>query len=242
MGPLAGEGIRALLLDIEGTTTSASFVYDVLFPYARAHLGDFLARHGEEPAVRADLASLRDEHAADERCSLSPPAWDDTPAGAAAYALFLTDHDRKSTPLKSLQGKVWEEGYRSGALRGEVYPDVPPAFARWRGQGRDIAIFSSGSVLAQKLLFGSTAFGDLTPHVRAWFDTTTGPKWEAASYSRIAQELGQEPPAVLFISDVGRELEAAESAGMATALCVRGGEAVGASQAVVVDSFDAVCP
>jgi enolase-phosphatase E1 len=135
------------------------------------------------------------------------------------------DRDRKSTGLKSLQGKVWEEGYRTGALRGEVYDDVPRALSRWRGEGRRIAIYSSGSVLAQKLLFAHTRSGDLTPFIDAWFSTTTGPKREGASYARIAQALDLPPPAILFVSDVVPELDAARSAGMATALAVRSGEA-----------------
>jgi enolase-phosphatase E1 len=238
----SGEGIRALLLDIEGTTTPASFVYDVLFPYARTHLRAFLGRHADDADVQGAIAALREERAADAKRGGAVPAWEDTLDGAAAYGRFLTDNDRKSTALKSLQGRVWEEGYRSGALRGEVFADVAPAFERWRRQGRDIAIFSSGSVLAQRLLFGSTAAGDLTSFVRDWFDTTTGPKWEAESYRLIARALGHEAPAILFISDVGRELEAAEAAGLATALCVRDGEAVAAPRGAIVATFDSVFP
>ena len=242
MHPLHGEGVRAILLDIEGTTTPAKFVSDVLFPYARARAGDFLARHGEEPAVREDLARLREEHAADEHAGSSPPPWLDTLDSAIGYVQFLMDRDRKSTGLKSLQGRIWEEGYRSGALQGEVFPDVPTAFERWRRQGRGIAIFSSGSVLAQKLLFASTPAGDLTPCIRAYFDTTAGPKQKAQSYHRIARALDFESREVLFLSDVVAELDAARQAGMGTALCVRSGEAVAAPTHAVVYTFDGVCP
>jgi len=131
------------------------------------------------------------------------------------------DQDKKSTGLKSLQGKIWEEGYRTGELRGEVYPDVPPALERWRRQRIDIAIFSSGSVQAQRSLFASTAAGDLTRFIRAYFDTTTGPKTAPDSYARIAAALERSPSDVLFLSDVGVELDAARAAGMGTALCVR---------------------
>ena len=131
------------------------------------------------------------------------------------------DRDKKSTGLKSLQGKIWEEGYRTGELRGEVYPDVPPALERWRRQRIDIAIFSSGSVQAQRSLFASTAAGDLTRFIRAYFDTTTGPKTAQQSYARIAAALERAPSEVLFLSDVGAELDAARTAGMRTALCVR---------------------
>ena len=131
------------------------------------------------------------------------------------------DQDRKSTGLKSLQGKIWEEGYRAGDLKGEVYPDVLPALDRWRRAGIDIAIFSSGSVQAQGSLFRSTPEGDLTRFIRAYFDTTTGPKREPESYARIAAALERSASEVLFVSDIGAELDAALAAGMQTALCVR---------------------
>jgi enolase-phosphatase E1 len=138
-----------------------------------------------------------------------------------AYVHWLMDRDRKSTGLKSLQGKIWEEGYQAGELESEVYPDVPQALERWCREGKDIAIFSSGSVQAQQSLFRSTRAGDLTGWIRAYFDTTTGPKTEPASYARIADELGRPPSSVLFVSDVAEELDAASSAGMQTALCLR---------------------
>ena len=131
------------------------------------------------------------------------------------------DQDRKSTGLKSLQGRIWEDGYRSGELEGEVYPDVLPALERWRAQGIDIAIFSSGSVQAQRSLFRNSVAGDLTRFIRAYFDTTTGPKGDAESYARIAAALERSPPEVLFVSDIGAELDAARTAGMQTALCAR---------------------
>jgi len=235
----------ALLLDIEGTTTPADFVTRVLFPYAREHVRDFLIRRASE--VRDDLALLYSEHQADERAGSSPPPWrDGSPAeslgSAVAYVQWLMDRDRKSTALKALQGRIWDEGYRAGQLRGQVYPDVPRAFARWRAQGRDVAIFSSGSVLAQKLLFSRSEAGDLTPFLRAYFDTTTGAKADAESYRKITRALGQEPPAVLFLSDVTAELDAARAAGMATGLCVRepGVWGVRSPEHPMVRSFDEV--
>ena len=131
------------------------------------------------------------------------------------------DQDRKSTGLKSLQGKIWEEGYRGGDLHSEVYPDVPPALEQWQREGVDVAIFSSGSVQAQRSLFRSTADGDLTRFIRAFFDTTTGPKNMPGSYADIAVRLERTPPEVLFVSDVAAELDAAAKVGMHTALCVR---------------------
>jgi enolase-phosphatase E1 len=180
----------------------------------------FLERHWKDPEVRADIARLKTEHAA-ESSQPAPPPWRDDAAAVVAYVHWLMERDRKSTGLKSLQGKIWEEGYRAGDLRSEVYPDVPPALERWRRQGIDIAIFSSGSVQAQRSLFTNTAAGDLTRFIRAYFDTTTGPKSAPHSYTRIAAALERSPSDVLFLSDVGAELDAARTAGMQTALCVR---------------------
>jgi enolase-phosphatase E1 len=230
-----------LLLDIEGTTTPVEFVTRVLFPFARERVTAFLVEHAADEGVRDDLARLRREHAQDEREDKDPPPWDeDALSSAVHYVSWLMHHDRKSTGLKALQGRIWEEGYRSGALVSEVYPDVPPAFARWRRQGRDIAIFSSGSVLAQKLLFAHTPVGDLTGFVSSYFDTTTGPKREARSYATIAAALRLDPTQALFLSDVEEELDAARTAGLSTALCVRDGGAPSTSHPVI-HSFEDVC-
>ena len=207
-----------------------------LFGYARAQVPGFLERRWSDPEVRADVARLEAEHAAEG--SQSPP-WRDDAAAVAAYVHWLMDQDRKSTGLKSLQGKIWEEGYRAGDVRGEVYPDVPPALERWQREGIEIAIFSSGSVQAQRSLFRSTAAGDLTRFIRAYFDTTTGPKTALESYVDIAQGLGRCPPEVLFVSDVRAELDAAATAGMGTGLCVRTPGATPSSDLHrVVHSFD----
>jgi enolase-phosphatase E1 len=213
----------ALLLDIEGTTTPLDFVARVLFPFARARMGDYLARHLEEPETKDDVRGLRAEHGRDRAAGRTPPAWADTPEATAAYAEWLMDEDRKATALKTLQGRIWEEGFRSGELQGMVYDDVPRAFARWRRDGRRVAIFSSGSVLAQKLLFGHSNAGDLTAFLSGYYDTTTGPKRDALSYRKIAAELVQDGDAGLFVSDVAEELDAARAAGWGTALCVREG-------------------
>jgi len=198
----------------------------------------FLERHWNDPEVRADVARLKAEHAA-ESSQPAPPPWRDDAAAVVAYVHWLMDRDRKSTGLKSLQGKIWEEGYRAGDLRGEVYPDVPPALERWRRQGIDIAIFSSGSVQAQRSLFTNTAAGDLTRFIRGYFDTTTGPKTAPQSYARIAAALEHSPSEVLFLSDVGAELDAALTAGMRTALCVRTpGSAPSTGAHPVIHAFD----
>ena len=199
---------------------------------------EFLERHWNDPEVRADVARLEAEHAA-ESSEPTPPPWRDDAPAVTAYVHWLMDQDRKSTGLKSLQGWIWEDGYRSGDLRGEVYPDVPPALERWRRQGIDIAIFSSGSVQAQRSLFTNTAAGDLTRFIRAYFDTTTGPKTAPQSYARIAAALERLPPEVFFLSDVGAELDAARTAGMRTALCVRTpGAAPPAGTHPIIPTFD----
>ena len=188
----------------------------MLFPYARARVHAYLAEHAGDPDVRADLALLKAEHAAESDRDV--PAW-----SPEAYVYWLMDRDRKSTGLKSLQGRIWEAGYRSGELKGkgEVYSDVQPAFERWRTAGKQIAIFSSGSVQAQRNLFANTTAGDLSPFLSAYFDTTTGPKREVSSYRKIAAALGQSAPNICFVSDVDAELDAARDAGMRTALCIR---------------------
>jgi len=215
--------IRAILLDIEGTTTPIAFVKDVLFPFARRNAAAFLAAHRHDPEVQADLALLAKERAAEKEpgdFAPPPPAASSDPL---PYLFWLMDRDRKSTALKALQGRIWRDGYESGALVSEVYADVVPALTRFRDAGIEVAIYSSGSVLAQRLLFAhtNTSAGDLRPLISAWFDTTTGGKKEAASYARIASELGLEPQRVLFVSDVAEELDAAKQAGMEVALCVR---------------------
>jgi enolase-phosphatase E1 len=236
-------GVHAIVLDIEGTTTPIEFVHHVLFPYARARVREYLERHATDPGVIEDLASLRAEHAVDSSSEPGVPAWN--PAAelrsAESYVYWLMDRDRKSPGLKSLQGKIWNEGYHTGELRGkaEIYADVRPAFVRWRRNGVIIAIFSSGSVQAQRNLFANTTAGDLSPFLYDYFDTKTGPKRESRSYWLIATALHQTPGDVLFVSDVTAELDAAREAGMRTALCVRGpDDRVDAGEHPRIRSFD----
>jgi len=210
--------LRAILLDIEGTTTPIAFVHDVLFSYARDHGREFLA---ENPHAE-DIALLREEHAVD--VSEAPPLTDQIES-IAAYVEWLIKLDRKSTALKSLQGKIWRQGYQEGSLKSQVFADVKPAFERWRERGLRIGIFSSGSVLAQQLLFAHTEVGDLTPFIDSYFDTKIGKKGEAESYRRIAEIMGLEPDEILFVSDVVAELKAASEAGMKTSLSIRPGNA-----------------
>ena len=212
--------MKAILLDIEGTTTPLSFVLEVLFPYARTHLRDHLERHQMSAEYQAMLDRLRDEYRIDSSRGESVPPW-----SAVSYCEWLMDRDRKSTALKAIQGKIWEEGYANGELIGQVFDDVPMAFERWRAAGVPIAIFSSGSVLAQQLLFRHSTAGDLTGYLRSYFDTTTGPKIEGDSYRRIATAMAVDPGDIVFVSDVTRELDAARDAGMQTRLAMRPGNA-----------------
>lgn len=228
----------ALLLDIEGTTTPIDFVQGVLFPYARERCASFLATHWHMAGVAADLLSLAEEHARDVAAGSDPPEWRDAPTSAAAYAAWLMDRDRKATGLKALQGRIWAAGYADGSLIAPMYDDVPRAFERWRAQGRSVAIFSSGSVLAQRLLFAHTQAGDLTGFLSAHFDTTTGAKVSPDSYRRIAATWVRSSSAIVFVSDVAAELDAARSAGLATALCVRSEGPPAVAHHPVLNSFD----
>jgi enolase-phosphatase E1 len=218
---------RAVLLDVEGTTTPIDFVGGTLFPLALERLGSYLASHGDDADVSAHVAALRAAWEAEDPASGRPP-WSgpaDDRAAATAYASWLTHHDRKLTALKALQGMVWAEEYRNGRLVAPVYDDVAPALERWARRGTPASIFSSGSVLAQRMLFEHTSSGDLTGLLSEFFDTTVGPKREATSYAAIAARLDLVPTDVLFVSDIAAELDAAREARMRTALCVRAGAA-----------------
>lgn len=209
-------GVEGILLDIEGTTTPVAFVRDTLFPYARARLQAYCARTAENEGVALAVELLREEYAA-ERPAAS--AFGD----GAAYASELMDRDSKSTGLKLLQGLIWEEGFAAGELLSPAFPDVQRALESWRQGGIRLRTFSSGSALAQKLLFAHTEYGDLTGLLEGFHDTTTGPKRAAQSYAAIAREFELPESAVLFLSDVVEELDAARAAGLQTALVVRPG-------------------
>lgn len=207
--------VRAVLTDIEGTTTPLSFVVDVLFPFAKERLEDACA--STDPRFVDAVRQLREEHATEKGDGV--PGF----GNGAPYARYLMSLDRKSTGLKALQGLIWEEGYRDGSLKGDVYPDVPDALRAWKERGIRVRIFSSGSILAQKLLFGHTPYGDLLPYFEGYHDTTTGPKREARAYAAIADAFGLPPGHILFLSDVTEELDAAREAGLQTGLFIRPG-------------------
>lgn len=203
--------IRAVITDIEGTTSSLAFVKDVLFPYAAAALPAYVAAQQDNPEVAALLAEVRGGDALDT-------------AGVVARLQQWIAEDRKVTPLKTLQGFMWAEGYRNGTLQGHVHADAVTAIRQWHDAGVALYVYSSGSVAAQKLLFGYTAFGDLTPLFSGYFDTHVGPKRAVASYQAILQHIGLPAPDVLFLSDIREELDAAVAAGIRTCQVVRIGE------------------
>ena len=190
---------RAVLTDIEGTTSSIAFVTDTLFPYARARLADYVATHAAEVA----------------------PVIAGVPGDKVATLLRWMDEDAKETPLKALQGMIWADGYKSADFTSHMYPDAAPALRQWKEQGLRLYVYSSGSVPAQRLLFGHSDAGDLTELFSGWFDTEVGGKREAASYERIVESIGLPAHEILFLSDVIEELDAAREAGLETVLIDR---------------------
>jgi enolase-phosphatase E1 len=208
---MSAEAPAAILTDIEGTTSSLSFVKDTLFPYARRHLGAYVREHAAEPEVAACLDECRQ--------IMGEP--DADVARIVAQLERWIDVDRKVTPLKTLQGLVWEHGYRAGHFTGHIYEDALAALRDWHARGIPLYVYSSGSVYAQKLLFGHTAAGDLTPLFSGYYDTRIGAKVESESYRRIAADIGLPAERILFLSDIPRELDAAREAGMQTCQLVR---------------------
>ena len=202
---------RAVLTDIEGTTSSIAFVTDILFPYARERMAGYVAAN--EAAGAPILADVPGEN---------------VPAKLATLAAWM-DIDAKETPLKALQGLIWADGYADGALKGHVYADAAEGLRRWKAAGIDLYVYSSGSIAAQKLIFGHSIEGDLTPLFSGYFDTTSGPKREAASYARIAEAIGLPATDILFLSDMPAEIDAARAAGMAAIQVDRAGGGSGVS-------------
>jgi enolase-phosphatase E1 len=222
---------RLILLDIEGTLSPLAYVHEVMFPFARAGMQSFL----EQNLARPEVAAALNQMAADAG-SASFETWRPQTASPSdaipwivAHAHALMDRDVKATGLKQLQGLIWEGGFRSGALRSAIYPDVAPTLREWKNAGAQLRIYSSGSKHAQQLFFAHTEAGDLTPLLSGYYDTTTGPKKVAASYTAIANDAGFPPDAILFLSDVVEELDAARAAGFQTALIIRPGNVAPAS-------------
>lgn len=213
---------RVILLDIEGTVSPLAFVHEVMFPYARLRLASFLAARWHTPEVLAVARQMALDAGCASFAEWCPPSAKPE-AFAAEEALKLMDADLKATGLKLLQGLIWEQGFRDGALRSTLFDDVPAALQSWHAAGVELRIYSSGSVHAQKLFFAHTEAGDLTPLFSRYYDTTIGSKREAESYRRIAKDCQTAASDILFISDVVAELDAARSAGMTTRLAIRPG-------------------
>ncbi len=224
-------GLKAIVTDIEGTTSSISFVHDVLFPYAAEHLEDYVKAHAQEPAI----AKILNEVA--EIGELSPS----DQSGQIALLLKWIRDDKKVTALKSLQGYIWESGYRRGAYQAHVYADVAPQLRQWKQQKLQLYVYSSGSVLAQKLFFEFSQAGNLLALFDGHFDTTIGAKREMASYRAISEQLALEPERILFLSDIVAELDAAASVGFQVCLLERPGNApVAATAFPRAESFEQI--
>ena len=199
---------RIIITDIEGTTSSISFVKEVLFPYAAKHLPNFVRANAGKPEVKRELEAVGG----------------DTESAIATLLQWIAE-DKKATPLKSLQGMIWVEGYVKGELTADVYDDALAGLKRWKAAGKTLYIYSSGSVQAQKLLFGHTQAGDLNPLFSGYFDTAVGGKLEPASYTKIIGEIGAPANDIVFLSDSIGELDAAKAAGIATIWLNRYGSA-----------------
>lgn len=222
--------ITTILTDIEGTTSSISFVKEVLFPYARQHLADFVQQHQNDSEVQHCLNSTRE--------IAQQPEW--TTAQVVQQLIQWIDEDRKVTPLKTLQGLIWAAGYQQGAYTGHIYPEVAANLAQWQAAGKRLFVFSSGSIAAQKLLFGYSDAGDLTPYFSGYFDTTIGNKREVAAYQSICQHIGENAENILFLSDIKEELTAAHAAGMKTCQLVRDASTLLAEQQPQATDFNQV--
>ena len=217
----AGSGI---LLDIEGTTSSVSFVYDVMFPLVREQLSGYLDANWQKPETQ-EACDLIAGDAGHRSLTDWCPDINQQPRTVEREVIRLMDGDVKATGLKRLQGLIWKSAFESGKLQAHLYDDVAKSIESWNNAGRDVRIYSSGSVQAQKLFFGHTIEGNLLSLLRGHYDTTTGPKREAESYLKIAGDFDVEAQQLLFLSDVTAELDAAKQAGFQTALCKRPGNA-----------------
>jgi enolase-phosphatase E1 len=221
--------IKAIVTDIEGTTSSLAFVKEVLFPYARANLADYVRRNIAQEQVKKIMVATGQEINAEL----------DTEQSITQLIQWI-DEDKKKTPLKSLQGLIWEAGYQQGDFKGHIYPDAVENLRKWKAKGLDLYVYSSGSVQAQKLLFAHTDYGDLTPLFSGYFDTQIGGKKEPQSYSNIAKKIDIPPEHLLFLSDIKDELDAAKTAGYQTVWLVREGGIEAKADHLQVSSFDQI--
>jgi enolase-phosphatase E1 len=221
--------IKAIVTDIEGTTSSIGFVHDVLFPYARTRMREFVRKHAADAEVAQQLDAVR------KTCNAQLDV-----EGVIQELLSWIEQDKKVTPLKALQGMIWEEGYRAGDFLGDIYADAYENLTKWHEQGIALYVYSSGSAHAQKLLFGHTRYGDLTPLFRGYFDTRIGAKGETASYLHIVQALQLPAEHILFLSDIETELDAARAAGLKTCWLVRDTQPKAGSSHPQAHDFNAI--
>ena len=224
--------VSTVLTDIEGTTTSLSFVKDVLFPHSRERIREFIHSNAQKAEVQEAIREV----ASVARISLELDAICD-------QLLTWIDEDKKIKPLKTLQGLIWERGYQQRDFYGHIYEDAYTRLCEWRAQGLRLGIFSSGSCKAQQLLFAHTPFGDLTPLFDFYFDTGVGMKQSPEAYLKIAQEMGTECSSILFLSDIEAELNAASSVGYRTTLLQRDtDQSTNTSHHAVARSFLEITP
>ena len=220
---------EAILLDIEGTTTSISFVVDTLFPYVREFLNKHVDQNWDTDEFKGDLAKLKEQAKEDNEnkiegiVPIKEGSVEETKESVIKNVLWQMDNDRKTGALKQLQGHIWQAKYKP--LKGHVYEDVPKAFDKWTAMGKKLYIYSSGSVQAQKLLFADTTHGDMLKYISGHFDTEVGPKQQAESYKTIAKNIGLDPTNIFFLTDIPKEADAAKAAGIETALVIREGNA-----------------
>ena len=221
--------IKAIVTDIEGTTSSLSFVKDILFPYARVNLPDYVREHAHESTVKQQLDAVREEigRQADDEAVIE-------------QLLQWIAEDKKATPLKMLQGLIWQQGYADGDFHGHIYDDAYEQLKAWHEKGMLLYVYSSGSVYAQKLLYAHTRHGDLTPLFSDYFDTNIGAKTETESYQAIVKALDLKADEILFLSDIDAELDAARQAGMQTYWLVRNGEINSGASHVQVKDFSEI--
>lgn len=235
---------KMILLDIEGTTTPIDFVHKTLFNYSKEHMDEFIRNNSDAQEVAESIKQLKEQYVKDAKNRIELPSWSDVHGpgylkSASTYSKWLVDRDSKLSSLKHIQGLIWERGFSSGGLKGKVYSDVPEALERWRRFGKDISIYSSGSELSQKLIFGTTPQGDLTRYISSFFDTRIGSKRDPNSYRRIAASKSLPPSSIIFFSDVPEELEAADKAGVMTVLVDRDRKLVpGQEKYMIVTSFE----
>ena len=242
-------GCGAVVTDIEGTTTPIPFVTTVLFPYAEERVATYVAEHYD--ALASVVDGMRSDAAGTAAPAISPASAgkDAVVASLVENFLYNSKANFKVTSMKELQGKIWKDGYADGSLKGKVFDDVRPAFERWVAQGKKVYIYSSGSIGAQKLLFGQSTQGDLLPQLSGHYDTTTGPKREAESYRKIAASVGLPASEVLFLTDMVQEAVAAEAAGMRAVLLHRrqnlpydARDTADSVRFLQLTSFDRICP